>query len=70
MVGTKFYTLIRMTPSPILSYLVMDQVPPFSRIMAITLTSDLVGTKSYTLIRMAPSPRLSYLVTDQVPPLS
>ena len=59
-----------MGPSPRLSYLVMDQVPPFSQRMVISLTSDLVGTKSYTLIKMAASPRLSYLVMNQVPPLS
>ena len=53
MVGTKSYTLIRMAPSPRLSYLVMDQVPPFSWRMEIILKFDLVRTKSYTLIRMA-----------------
>ena len=53
LVGTKSYTLIRMAPSPRLSYLVTDQVPPFSWRMEITLTSDLVGTKSYTLVKMA-----------------
>ena len=29
LVGTKSYTLVRMAPSPRLSYLVTDQVPPF-----------------------------------------
>ena len=70
MVGTKSYTLARMAPSPRVSYLVTDQVPPFSQRMGVSLISDLVGTKSYTLARMAPSPRLSYVVTNQVPPLS
>ena len=42
-----------MAPSPRLSYLVMDQVPPFSQRMAVALTYDLVGNKSYTLSRMA-----------------
>ena len=42
-----------MAPSPRLSYLVMDQVPPFSWRMVVSLISDLVGTKSYTLARMA-----------------
>ena len=40
------YTHIRMAPSPRLSYLVTDQVPPFSQRMLVALTSDL-------LIRMA-----------------
>ena len=53
LVGTKSYTLARMAPSPRLSYLVTDQVPPFSQRMAVSLVSDLVGTKSYTLTRMA-----------------
>ena len=53
LVGSKSYTLVRMAPSPILSYLVTDQAPSFSRRMAVSLISDLVGTKSYTLIRMA-----------------
>ena len=30
LVGTKSYTLIKMAPSPRLSYLVTDQVPPLS----------------------------------------
>ena len=51
--GTKSSTLARKAPSPRLSYLVMDQVPPFSRRMAVALISDLVGNKSYTLARMA-----------------
>ena len=42
----------RMAPIPRLSYLVMDQVPPFSQRMAVALISDLVGNKSYTLARM------------------
>ena len=53
LVGTKSYTLIIMAPSPRLSYLVTDQVPPFSRRMAVALIPDLVGNKSYTLTRMA-----------------
>ena len=53
LVGTKSYTLIRMALSPRLSYLVTDQVPPFSRRMAVAFISDLVGNKSYTLARMA-----------------
>ena len=46
LVGTESYTLVRMAPSPRLSYLVTDQVPPSSHRMAIALTSDL-------LVRMA-----------------
>ena len=42
-----------MDPSPRLSYLVIDQVPPFSQRMAVVIIYDLVGTKSYTLTRMA-----------------
>ena len=53
MEGTKFSDHDRMAPSPRLSYLVMDQVPPFSQRMAVALISDLVGNKSYTLTRMA-----------------
>ena len=41
-------------PSPRLSYLVMDQVPPFSpRRMVVSLISDLVGNKSYTFSKKA-----------------
>ena len=36
-----------------MSYLVMDQVPPFSQRMAVVVISDLVRNKSYTLARMA-----------------
>ena len=53
LLGTKSYTLVKMAPSPRLSYLVMDQVPPFSQRMEVALISNLVGTKSYTLARMA-----------------
>ena len=53
LVGTESYTLIRMAPSPRLSYLVTNQVLPFSRRMAVALIYDLVGNKSYTLARMA-----------------
>ena len=42
LVGTKSYTLTRMAPSPRLSYLVTDQVPPFSQRMAVALTSNLL----------------------------
>ena len=64
MEGTESSHHDRMAPSPRLSYLVMDQVPPFSRRMVVALIFDSVGNKSYTLARMAPSPKLSYLVTD------
>ena len=53
MEGTKSSHHERMAPSPILSYLVTDQVPPFSWRMAVAIISDLVGNKSYTLARMA-----------------
>ena len=43
LVGTESYTLVRMAPSPRLSYLVTNQVPPFSRRMAIALTFDLLA---------------------------
>ena len=42
-----------MAPSPRLSYLVTDQVPPFSQRMVVALTSDL-------LIRMAQHFHLTY----------
>ena len=42
-----------MAPSPRLSYLVTDQVPPFSRRMAVALTSDL-------LVKMAQHLHLTY----------
>ena len=42
-----------MAPSPILSYLVTDHVPPFSQRMAISLISDL-------LIRMTEHLHLTY----------
>ena len=51
--GTKSSTLSRKALNPKLSYLVTDQVPPFSQRMAVALISDLVGNKSYTLARMA-----------------
>ena len=50
LVGTKSYTLIRMAPSPRLSYLVIDQVPPFSRRMAVALTSVLLNRMASTQI--------------------
>ena len=50
LVGTKFYTLIRMAPSPILSYLVTDQVPPLSQRVAISLTSVLLDRMAITRI--------------------
>ena len=53
LVGTESYTLVKMAPSPRLSYLVTEQVPPFSPRMEFALISDLVGNKSYTLTRMA-----------------
>ena len=46
LVGTEFYTLVRMALSPRLSYLVTDQAPPLSRRVAVALTSVL-------LVRMA-----------------
>ena len=42
LVGTKSYTLIKMAPSPRMSYLVTDQVPPLSRRVAVALTSNLL----------------------------
>ena len=42
LVGTKSYTLVRMAPSPRLSYLVTDQVPPLSQRVAVSLTSVLL----------------------------
>ena len=42
LVGTKSYTLVRMALSPRLSYLVTEQVLPFSRRMEVALTSDLL----------------------------
>ena len=42
LVGTKSYTLIIMAPSPRLSYLVTDEVHPFSQRMEVALTSDLL----------------------------
>ena len=46
LVGIKSYTLVRMAPSPRLSYLVTNQVPPLSQGVEVSLTPDL-------LIRMA-----------------
>ena len=43
LVGTNSYILVRMAPSPRLSYLVTDQVPPFPE-WNLALTSDHVGT--------------------------
>ena len=51
--GTESSHHDKMAPSPRLSYLVMDQVPPFSWRMEVALISDLVGNKSYTIARMA-----------------
>ena len=53
MEGTKSSHHDRMAPSPRLSYLVTDQVPPFSQRMAVALVSGLVGNKPYTLTIMA-----------------
>ena len=50
LVGTKSYTLIRMAPSPRLSYLVTNQVPPLSQRMEISLTSDLLINMACTHI--------------------
>ena len=50
LVGTKSYTLIRMAPSPRLSYLVMDQVPPLSWRVAVALTSVLLDRMANTHI--------------------
>ena len=44
------YSHIRMAPSPRLSYLVTDQVPPFSRRMVVALTSDLLTRMASTHI--------------------
>ena len=41
-----------MAPSPRLSYLVTDQVPPFSQRMAVSLTSDLLVKKALNPILM------------------
>ena len=53
LVGNESYTLVKMAPSPRLSYQVINQVPPFYQRMVVSLISNLVGTKSYTLIRIA-----------------
>ena len=50
LVGTKSYTLVRMAPSPRLSYLVTDQAPPFSRRMAVSLTYILLDRMASTHI--------------------
>ena len=44
------YSHIRMSPGPRLSYLVTDQVPPFSRRMAVSLTSVLLDRMAITHI--------------------
>ena len=48
LVGTKSYILARMAPSPKLSYLVIDQVPPFPEWHS-ALTSDMEGTNPLTM---------------------
>ena len=50
LVGTESYTLVRMAPSPRLSYLVTDQVPPLSRRAAVALTSILLDRMASTHI--------------------
>ena len=50
--GTKSSTLVRKAPSPRLSYLVTDQVPPFLEWQS-TLISDMEGTKSSHHDKMA-----------------
>ena len=48
--GTESYTLVRMAPSPRLSYLVTDQVPPLSWRVAVSLTSILLDRMASTHI--------------------
>ena len=50
MVGTESYTLVRMAPSPRLSYLVTDQAPPLSLRVAVALTSVLLDRMASTHI--------------------
>ena len=50
LVGTKSCTLVRMALSPRLIYLVIDQASPFSRRMAVVLTSVLLNIMSSTHI--------------------
>ena len=47
---TKSSTLIRKAPNPKLSYLVMDQVPPLSQRVEISLTSVLLDRMASTHI--------------------
>ena len=51
LVGTKSYTLVKIAPSPRLSYLVTDQVPPLSQRVVVALTSDLLVRMASTHIR-------------------
>ena len=48
--GTKSYTLVRMAPSPRLSYLVTNQAPPLSLRVAVALTSVLLDRMASTHI--------------------
>ena len=48
--GTESCTLVRMAPSPRLSYLVTDQAPPLSRRVAVALTSVLLNIMASTHI--------------------
>ena len=50
LVGTESYTLVRMAPSPWLSYMVTDHAPPLSRRVAIALTSVLLDRMASTYI--------------------
>ena len=50
LVGTESYTLVRMAPSPWLSYMVTDHAPPLSRRVAIALTSILLDRMANTHI--------------------
>ena len=50
LVGTESYTLVRMPPSLRLSYLVMDQVSPLSRRVAVAVTSILLDRMASTHI--------------------
>ena len=54
-----------MAPSPRLSYLVTDQVPPFSQRMAIALTSDLLSRMAQHL-HLTYSPEGHALTSDLV----
>ena len=50
LVGTESYTLVRMAPSPRLSYLVTDQVPPLSQRVEVALTYVLLDRMANTHI--------------------